>query len=57
MCELNGELYSQEKETSMGPTNSPHFAGIFIARKIDPILKYIKKNMKEGDLNFIKQIG
>ena len=43
------ELYSQEEGTSMGPRHSPHYADIFMSRKIDPKIKelfrkYERKN-------------
>ena len=52
---FNNELYSQEEGTSMGPRHAPHFADIFMARKIDPKIKAIFRKYVQGQDDFLKR--
>ena len=53
--EFNGELYSQEEGTSMGPKHSPHYADVFMADVIDPKIKYISEKYEEHGIDFMKR--
>ena len=52
---FNDQLYSQQEGTSMGPKHAPHYADIFMARKIDPKIKNIFRKFKNSGISFLKR--
>ena len=52
---FNEDVYSQEEGSGMGPKHTPHYADIFMARKIDPFIKNISKKYEEGTFTFMKR--
>ena len=52
---LNEDTYTQEEGSGMGPKHTPHYADIFMGRKIDPVIQDIAKKYEEGEIDFMKQ--
>jgi hypothetical protein len=52
---FNDPLYSQQEGTSMGPKHAPHYADIFMARKIDPKITNIFRKFKNSGISFLKR--
>ena len=50
MFTFNEDIYSQEEGSVMGPKHTPHYADNFMARRIDPLIKKLAKNMKRDEL-------
>ena len=48
-------LYSQVEGTSMGPRHSPHYADIFMARKIDSQISEIFQKYETQSFDFMKR--
>jgi hypothetical protein len=53
---FNEDVYLQEEGSGMGQKHTPHYADIFMGRKIDPFIKIISQKYEEGTFTFMKRL-